>query len=109
MFKVIKNNLDISRLFNSGRYISTKTFSVIWQDSDNTQVAFIAGKKLGKANKRNYCKRRLREIYRHNSNIFENKEVLLIARADLINAKNDQILKGINKVEHIFKNKKNSN
>lgn len=109
MFNVIKNNSEISELFNTGSYISTKTFSVIWIKSESSQVAFIAGKKLGKAHIRNYCKRRLREIYRQNSVLFENKKVLLIARNALLNANNDQIYKGIKRIENIFKNKETSN
>lgn len=109
MFNVIKSNSEISELFNTGRYISTKTFSVIWINSETTKVAFIAGKKLGKAHIRNYYKRRLREIYRQNSDTFKYKKVLLIARNSLLNAKNDQVYKGIKKVENIFRNKENTN
>lgn len=109
MFNVIKRNSEISELFNTGRYISTKTFSVIWINSEATKVAFIAGKKLGKAYIRNYYKRRLREIYRQNSDIFKNKKVLLIAKNSLLNAKNNQVYKGIKKVENIFRNKETSN
>lgn len=108
MSNVIKKSEVISELFNTGNYISTKTFSVIWINNNTSQVAFIAGKKLGKAHIRNYCKRRLREIYRQNKELFKHKKVLLIARNGLLGSNEDQIEEGLQKIESIFNNKTNS-
>lgn len=86
MFNVIKKSEEISALFNSGKYISLKYFTIIWEECENTRVAFIAGKKLGGAVKRNFLKRRLRSLYRENFEIFQNKKVLLLAKQRLLTA-----------------------
>lgn len=87
MFKVIKKSEEISALFNSGKYLSLKNFTIIYKESESTRVAFIAGKKLGNAVKRNFLKRRLRSLYSENQEIFEGKDVLFLAKQRLLTAK----------------------
>lgn len=87
MFNVIKKSEEISALFNSGHYVSLKYFTIIWEESDEARVAFIAGKKLGNAVKRNFLKRRLRALYQDHQEIFQNKKVLFLAKQRLLTAK----------------------
>lgn len=103
VFNVIKSNLEISELFNNGSFWSSKSVNIIFRISDDDGVAFIAGKKLGKAHDRNFAKRRLRHLYRENRNLFSKKEVLLISKKSLLTedfAKINQQIKRFRVREH---------
>ena len=95
MFNTIKSSKEISELFHNGYFRSFKFFNLIYRNSEVTRVAFIAGKKLGKAHYRNYLKRRLRSLYSENFKYFENKEVLLIAKKNLKEYSDEDLKKSL--------------
>ncbi len=96
-FNVIKNSKDISDLFNQGNFWSSYALNIIYRDSSCSRVAFIAGKKIGKAHIRNFLKRRLRHLYSNNVELFNNKDVLFIAKKQLINSDFERTNKQIKK------------
>lgn len=84
VFNTIKSNKEISELFNSGTFWSSYALNIIYKASGQQRVAFIAGKKIGKAYKRNFLKRRLRHLYLNNIDLFQDMDVLLIAKQNLL-------------------------
>jgi ribonuclease P protein component len=59
---------------------------------DSGRVAFVASKKLGNAVKRNYCKRRMREIYRLVQHRISSKyDLVLVGKASLFHQSFDKI------------------
>lgn len=102
---IIKSNEEISRIFKSRKRYSNKFVNFIVDDSSQGstsesanehdprgRVAFIAGKKLGNAVWRNSAKRRMREIYRANSQLLEGVRVLFVARAPILDASYSKVL-----------------
>ena len=61
------------------------------------RVAYIAGKKLGDAPKRNRAKRVLREAARMQGAPWQKKRIVLIARESLLNAKVSEVSDDINR------------
>ena len=62
----LKKNKHFSYIYKKGKRISTKnlTLFIVPSKYNNYRIGFSISKKLGKANKRNRLKRRLREIVR---------------------------------------------
>ena len=72
MKNTIKSKAEIERIFHAGHRYSSRSIVIIALQSEERghcgRVAFIAGKKLGNAPKRNYAKRVLRQIENEISN-----------------------------------------
>ncbi len=86
MYKTIKDKNQISDLFNNGTFWHSRNFFIIYKSSEDQEVAYIAGKKLGKAHIRNFAKRRLRHLYFENQDLFEQKSALLVAKKGTLSA-----------------------
>lgn len=78
---------DFKNVFRSGSTSSSKYVVVRYVDRDdreNTRMAFVAGKRLGKAVERNRAKRILRESGRRNRDkIAPGYDIVVIARPSL--------------------------
>ena len=64
----LKTNRQFEYIFRKGKRTSTKNFSLFTLETKYQcyKIGFSISKKIGKANKRNLLKRRLREIVRIN-------------------------------------------
>lgn len=91
MFNTIKRSDEISQLFNKGKMISFRHFSIFYVDSTESQIAFIAGKKLGNSVKRNYLRRKLKRVYLENQDWFLNKKAIIVAKYKLLTASDDDV------------------
>ena len=98
MFNTIKKRDEISELFNSGKFVSFKHFSVIFLSSEDSKIAFIAGKKIGNSVKRNKMRRKLKRVYVEHENWFEKKRALLVAKRSLIDADDEEIKNNFERV-----------
>lgn len=66
----LRKNADFRKVYRSAKSVSTK-YLVLYpkvRKGESIRIGFSISKKVGKANVRNYYKRRLREIMRHNLN-----------------------------------------
>ena len=64
----LRKNADFRKVYRSAKSVSTR-YLVLYpkaRKGDGIRIGFSISKKVGKANVRNYYKRRLREIVRHN-------------------------------------------
>ena len=86
VFNTIKKRDEISQLFNEGKFVSFKYFSVIYVSSENPGIAFIAGKKAGNSVKRNKMRRKLKRVYLEHKSWFDDKRALLVAKRSLFEA-----------------------
>lgn len=88
---LIKKNVDYRKVYNSGISLVNR-YMVIFahkNTQNNKRFGFSVSKKIGKAVKRNYIRRRLKEICRLNEKWFKNDyDYIIIAR------------KGIDKVSY---------
>lgn len=85
----LRGSERIGRLFSHGMRGATKTVIalVIPNESDETRVAFIAGKKIGCAVERNRMRRRLRAAYRTQKDALPaGYDVALMAKKGLLEA-----------------------
>ena len=63
--------------------------------TDTNRIGITVGKKLGKAHIRNRVRRRLREVYRLNEDLFQSGwDIVVVARTKAIDAPFDQLVKG---------------
>ena len=64
----LRKNADFRKVYRSAKSVSSR-YLVLYPKAnkgDGIRIGFSISKKVGKANVRNYYKRRLREIVRHN-------------------------------------------
>lgn len=59
---IIKRSEEFTRAFKEGKYFNSKSFSVYKMDSPCLEFGFAVSRKVGNSVKRNFVKRRLREI-----------------------------------------------
>lgn len=57
-----KQKSNIKNIFDKGNKFVSKTFIAFYIPADSFSSTVIASKKVGNAVKRNFCKRRLREL-----------------------------------------------
>jgi len=78
---------DFEKVFQSGSKVSNKHIVVRYlgrDKSEESRVAFVTGKRIGKAVIRNRIKRLLRESYRRNINkVARGYDIVIIARSSL--------------------------
>lgn len=99
----IKSSAEIDRIFRTGRRVAHPLVIALVAPATpgrdlEGRVAFIAGKRLGNAVKRNRGRRVLRAAARQAGGPWHGFDVVLIARADTLTANTDQVTAGINQV-----------
>ncbi len=83
----LRKNKEFNYIYKKGERVSTKHFTlfVVKSKFENYKIGFSVSKKLGKANKRNKLKRRLKEICRRYVKIPPYRNYVLLARNDAQN------------------------
>ena len=92
----IKSSMEIDRLFSCGRKIKLKGMIVIYSQEKGRdlpgRVAFIAGKKIGNAPKRNRAKRLMRHaVYEACGNDVD-RDVAFVARGRILSMEYAEIV-----------------
>ena len=85
----LHNSFDIEELFQRGAKIYTPYFMVLFlktTDETSGKIAYIAGKKIGNAVKRNKAKRILRALVNVHGNSHMGYKMALVARKNIMNA-----------------------
>ena len=101
--KMLKKNYEFRTVLNKGQYYSGKNI-VIFIKKNNKQINFLGiaiSSKLGKAVKRNYIKRMIREIYRKKEEQLKtgyNIVFLWKKKSDIKQACYDDVKKDITKI-----------
>lgn len=84
----LKKNYEFRRLYNKGKTAVTP-YMVVYSlktSRDHRRVGYTVSTKLGKAVVRNRVRRRLREIYRLNSDrLVHNADMVIVARSRCVN------------------------
>lgn len=83
----LRKNKEFNYIYKKGERVSTEHFTlfVVKSKFENYKIGFSVSKKLGKANKRNKLKRRLKEICRRYVKIPPYRNYVLLARNDAQN------------------------
>lgn len=78
----LRKNKEFNYIYKKGERVSTEHFTlfVVKSKFENYKIGFSVSKKLGKANKRNKLKRRLKEICRRYVKIPPYRNYVLMAR-----------------------------
>ena len=78
----LKKNKEFNYIYKKGERVSTEHFTlfVVKSKYERFKIGFSVSKKLGKANKRNKLKRRLKEICRKDINILPFRNYVLLAK-----------------------------
>lgn len=90
---IIRSQSEFGELFRTGKRAYGKYIFMIYKPYSEFQeakipcrIAFVCGKRIGKAVTRNLYKRRLREIFRKNKSLFFYFRVLIVAQAAIIDS-----------------------
>ena len=78
----LRKNNQFNYIYKKGERVHTENFTlfVVKSKYENYKIGFSINKKLGKANKRNLLKRRLKEIVRRQINVMPYANYVLMAK-----------------------------
>ena len=104
--RILKGRNEFNEIFDNGRRVSSKHFLLLTRDAEDSKFAFTVSRKIRGAVRRNFAKRRLREILRLNQESLPKKiHIILQARPgiertnfELLNKEFVVLLKKINSV-----------
>ncbi|MDR1451449.1 MAG: ribonuclease P protein component [Helicobacteraceae bacterium] len=80
IFASMKSSQVFGMLFKRGKSFHADAFVCFFQSAEEPEVGFVASKKVGNAVKRNYARRRLREIFRAESRAAPPGRYALVAK-----------------------------
>ncbi|MGE4170595.1 MAG: ribonuclease P protein component [Candidatus Margulisiibacteriota bacterium] len=103
MSGIIRKKRHFDHLFQSPKAIENRFLRVLYAPpfEDEPKIAFVAGKKMGNAVKRNRAKRRLREICRQHPELLSSPvDKVFLAKSALVTAPFDEVLFAFSKLLH---------
>jgi ribonuclease P protein component len=80
----MKSSRVFNALFKQGRSFHNEAFVCFFQNAASSEVGFVASKKVGNAVKRNYARRRLREIFRARKDALPKGRYALVAKKPIV-------------------------
>ena len=103
----LRKNNQFNYIYKKGERFYTENFSlfVVKSRYENYKVGISVSKKLGKANKRNLLKRRVREIVRTSLIIPSFCNFVLLAKENAINLSFDELKNDLQKLFKKYENK----
>ncbi|MDD7305440.1 MAG: ribonuclease P protein component [Peptoniphilaceae bacterium] len=104
----LRKNTDFERVYKKSKAFYNRDFTILIKNNglDHPRFGFSISKKVGKANRRNKLKRRLREIIRHNYNNINNVDIIIIPKRHTVDYTYDQLKSSINHIFGLAKRKK---
>jgi ribonuclease P protein component len=84
IFASMNNSRVFSALFRQGRSFHSDSFVCFFQSADKNEAGFVASKKVGNAVARNFARRRLREIFRAESDALPSGRYALVAKKPIV-------------------------
>ena len=105
----LKKNSQFNYIYKKGERVHTENFTlfVVKSRFETYKIGFSISKKLGKANKRNLLKRRLREIVRQ-GNIPSHFNYVLMAKENATTLEFVELKKEVEKIFKKFQKKLNN-
>lgn len=104
----IKKNSEYKNLYKKSKRYYNRDFILLEAKSKNNypRFGFVITKKFGKANKRNKIRRRIKEIIRHNLNIFEkNTDYVVTPKYHAINLTYNKLESSLKHIVELSKRK----
>ena len=78
---IIKKSSEYKQIISSGLRLSSKHLTLYFIDAMELKFGFAVSKQIGKAVKRNFVKRRIKEILRKNKQLLPGKKhIILLAK-----------------------------
>ena len=83
----LRKNNQFNYVYKKGERVYTDNFTlfVVKSKFENYKIGYSISKKLGKANKRNLLKRRLKEIVKQEKNVPNFSNMVVLAKENAIN------------------------
>lgn len=102
----IKTKGEIDALFLNGTKVNGKGFLLIFIETSERgskgRVAFIAGKKLGSAPRRNYAKRVMRHVAHENGFPIPGIDVIFVAKKQLFDMEHSDVVSDLKRISSRF-------
>ena len=79
--RILRGRNEFNEIFSTGQRVSSKHLLLLTKNAEESKFAFTVSRKIGGAVRRNFAKRRLREILRLNQKqLPENMHIILQAK-----------------------------
>jgi len=92
--RILGGRNEFNEIFSSGRRVSSKHFLLLTKNAEDSKFAFTVSRKIRGAVRRNFAKRRLREIVRLNQERLPEKIHIILQAKPGFERTNFELLSG---------------